>query len=237
MAVEGIGKTIDRLQRLAKLIRKVSAANLELRAQGFASKRQADKNAQEDEADRLFERTVKLFIKGLYPDISSSLAQQLVASIVERRLRFLWQRRHQRKLEQSSTRPESDESLAHRMPDLSTRDENQKSRVDPDIKPTASTSFTPKPETKAVSNTELSVPPQRISIPSLPAIQPVSRPPTTASFDFGHYPYPKAPDIPPVGSFCKCSWCGDLLEVSKLEEPHFWKYVLSRSCFEYYQHK
>lgn len=224
IALESLGPTIDRLQRLAKSIRTISAESLELRAQNFALKRQTGCDAREADADRLFERTVTLFIRGLYPEIESSLEQQLLSSIQYRRLRLLSHRRHQRKLERNVAGRAELGSLPIREPQERAPEAHKDVHEQlPPFTTSRPPSRPPKPEVETFSTTVLSEAPQPIKIISSPDFHDVPRPPSAVSIDPGHYPYPKAPKFPGDSGFCKCPWCGDLLEKGKFKDTHFWR--------------
>ncbi|KAL2670054.1 hypothetical protein Neosp_014935 [[Neocosmospora] mangrovei] len=90
-ALDAAQEAIDRLQRLAAIIRRSSTSTLSSRVKTFAVKSDVAENTE-------FNRLIRLRIKGVLPGISESLAGQLLESISHRRHRLLYQRRHQKKL-------------------------------------------------------------------------------------------------------------------------------------------
>ncbi|RTE80926.1 hypothetical protein BHE90_004564 [Fusarium euwallaceae] len=90
-ALKAVQEAIDRLQRLAIIIRRSSTVTIASRVKNFALKTDAAENAE-------FNKLVLIRINAILPGISESLASQLLESISHRRLRLLYQRRHQKKL-------------------------------------------------------------------------------------------------------------------------------------------
>ncbi|KAL8296014.1 hypothetical protein RB600_001481 [Gaeumannomyces tritici] len=90
-ALNAIRDAIDRLHRVATIIRRSSTSSSASRVKDFSLKTDAVENAE-------FERLMLLRLKGLLPNASDSLVRQLVASVSYRRFRLMYQRRHQRKL-------------------------------------------------------------------------------------------------------------------------------------------
>ncbi|KAI0533881.1 hypothetical protein GGR58DRAFT_87451 [Xylaria digitata] len=86
-ALDAIQEAIERLHRLAVLIRKSPSSSLTSRVNDFTLK--ADPAKVEE-----FHRVASLFVMGLLPRIDGNLATQLVSSISLRRLRILYEGKH-----------------------------------------------------------------------------------------------------------------------------------------------
>ncbi|KAL8375693.1 hypothetical protein RB595_007010 [Gaeumannomyces hyphopodioides] len=96
-AMYGIIGAVDRLHRLAVTIRQSPRADEVERVRNFASKQNPDG----------FPDTLSAIMQFLFPDAETTLQAQLVESIVYRRHRMLWSRRHSKKLGQQR-KPEED---------------------------------------------------------------------------------------------------------------------------------
>lgn len=89
-AMYGITGAVDRLQRIAMTIRESPRTDEVERVRNFASKQQPDG----------FPDIMTARMQFLFPDAEPTLRSQLVESIVYRRHRLLWNRRHLKKLGQ-----------------------------------------------------------------------------------------------------------------------------------------
>ncbi|XXH04156.1 hypothetical protein Hte_010569 [Hypoxylon texense] len=89
-ALDAIQGSIERLDHLTVVIRQSSFNNSNLMLQTRMGTKAMDE-------DTLFEKTASLFVRGLLPDTPESLANQLVASVVYRRRRFLHQKTQPRR--------------------------------------------------------------------------------------------------------------------------------------------
>jgi hypothetical protein len=87
-AIYGITGAIDRLQRLAMAIRQSPRTNEVERVRNFASKQPPDG----------FYNIILARIQYLFPEAERTLQVQLAESIIYRRHRLLWNRRHSKKL-------------------------------------------------------------------------------------------------------------------------------------------
>lgn len=95
----GITGAVDRLHRLAVAIRQSPRTDEVERVRVFTSKQQPDG----------FAHVISAMMQFLFPDAEKTLRAQLVESIVYRRHRMLWSRRHSRKLGQER-KPEKGQS-------------------------------------------------------------------------------------------------------------------------------
>lgn len=90
-ALDAIHEAIERLQRLASIIRQSSMGSWASRVKAYALKVDPEEISE-------FERIALLFVKGRLDGVSESLAEQLASSITFRRLKLLYVRRHHQKL-------------------------------------------------------------------------------------------------------------------------------------------
>ncbi|RMJ10266.1 hypothetical protein CDV36_010103 [Fusarium kuroshium] len=215
-ALKAVQEAIDRLQRLGTMIRRSSTVTIASRVKNYAFKADA---AENDE----FNKLILLRVKGILPGISESLAIQLLESISHRRLRLLYQQRHQRKLERQ--RPGRSNQSLSREPEM----ENQKS--DPPPQPVISKSSQRKaagmasvysksqPESGTAHSTfdlaafqnyqsqEDSVPPDNITVTSVAQ----------------GYSYPRPPRPQEGSKHIRCDWCFEEITDSQLQKPGWWR--------------
>ncbi|KAI1752132.1 hypothetical protein F4782DRAFT_502146 [Xylaria castorea] len=215
-ALDAIQQSIDRLRRLAVLIRKSPSSSLTPRVEAFA--RKVDPAKIEE-----FQKIASLFVTGRLPGINSGLVTQLVSSISFRRLRLLYQGKHNEKLKGRRTQTMSVPS----QPEAETR------RQEEDPAPTREYLSRP-----AILQTE--------TAPSGPLQQPTISETENSGLDFEKfqlydggstdvsdtstitsiaqgYSYPPRP-IPGKGNhYCACNWCSDAIKVSNLDIPGWWR--------------
>ncbi|KAL4862580.1 hypothetical protein BDV12DRAFT_41942 [Aspergillus spectabilis] len=86
--LQAVSESLDRLQRLAVIIRKSSAQSRNVRTRAFA----------EEEDEENFEQFAWLMVKHRFKEASESLCEQLANSIAMRRRAFVYKAKHQKKL-------------------------------------------------------------------------------------------------------------------------------------------
>ncbi|KAI0186319.1 hypothetical protein EV127DRAFT_439039 [Xylaria flabelliformis] len=215
-ALDAIQEAIDRLRRLAVLIRKSPSFSLTSRFETFA--REVDPAKTEE-----FQRITSLFVTGRLPAIDSSLATQLVSSISFRRLRLLYQSKHNGKLKDRRTLA----TLVPSQPDAEMRMREE----DPvPIQECLSRSDISKTETMparplrqlAVSETENSGLNLEKSQQYNDGSVDVSDTSTVTSIT-QRYPYPPQPRPKNGDRYCACDWCLDEINISNLDTPGWWR--------------
>ncbi|KAI0857487.1 hypothetical protein F4860DRAFT_357229 [Xylaria cubensis] len=185
-----------------------------------------------------------LFVTGRLPGIDKSLATQLVSSISFRRLRLLYQSKHNEKLKSRRARtisvPSQPEAETIGWEEESTLTQEYIPR--PDNRQTETTRSSSRPSQNfAVSETEnsgLDFEKFRLYDGGLIDVSDVS---TITSIAQVHS-YPPRPKPENGDQYCACNWCSDEIKVSSLDRPGWWKnhfkkdlqpYVcISENCLE-----
>jgi hypothetical protein len=206
-------KAIERLHCLAVLIRNSSKSDIVTRVTTAARKLGTKDSVR-------LETVAALRIKGLYPSIPPSLAEQLVSSISLRRNKILYETKHQEKLSTRRTRPQG-----------STKDQSQTLQdttpVTPEYEPSRATGNIPKsvPTTNEQSTT---IP----SVLNLSELQRRDAQPTEDRDEIAtktsvgrSFPYPRAPHFDDNTLNIDCKWCGKRLERNGVE-------TASRGCWK-----
>lgn len=219
-ALEAVQEAIDRLQRLAIIIRRSSSVTIASRVKNYALKTDA---AENDE----FNKLILMRLNGILPAMSESLAGQLLESIAHRRLRLLYQRRHQKKLarrrpsrsnqvvpgETEEPKPKSDPPLQPAMPEAGTSkvvgktSVYSKSQANSD---TAHSTFNLSAFHRHQSRTA-SVQPDSITVTSV--AQGCS--------------YPRPPRLQDGGKTARCDWCCEEIQASQVQTSGWWRYSAS----------
>ncbi|TRX94161.1 hypothetical protein FHL15_004929 [Xylaria flabelliformis] len=217
-ALDAIRESIDRLRHLAVLIRKSPSSSLTCRIEAFA--RKADPAKIEE-----FQMMASLFVTGILPGIDKSLATQLVSSISFRRLRLLYQSKHDEKLKgrrarkiSTSSQPEA-KSIGREKESILTQE--YLPRLDnPQMETTRSPSGPS--QNSAVSeteNSEVDFEKFRLYDGGLIEASDISTITSIAQV----YSYPPRPKSEKGDQYCACNWCSDEIKVSSLERPGWWK--------------
>lgn len=226
-AVDAIRETIDRLQRLAIVIRRSSTSSLVSRVRAFALKADPVDLAE-------FEKISLLFVKGRLHDVGDPLARQLASSITFRRLRLLYGRRHQSKLE--ARRP------ARPSPPLPSEESGrpldapsfEKLALDLELPGLPTTRDTPHSGADNQSRSDPSTLNQsefRRNYTTSAGTTDKNDDTSTVTSVAQGYSYPRPPNPPDKeAQSCRCDWCYDEIEVSKLKDVVWWRFVL-RSTF------
>ncbi|KAF3938494.1 hypothetical protein ABW19_dt0205468 [Dactylella cylindrospora] len=208
-ALAGIQGALDRLHRLGIAIRKASTSDLTSRVQVFTRKN------DDDRAN--FERIALLIVKGLYPNIEGSLANQLAKSISFRRQRLLYQKQHQLKLKaRRRPRQRSEQTVGLALPDGILQAEQKPAQIHNERQTRETSSRT---RSAAVIDDALTVTHPSIIGTELfrlnimefkkPA---ASNPSTVISID-NKNPYPLPPKVKHGEKHAQCGWCFKELEV------------------------
>jgi hypothetical protein len=215
-SLDALNGVLDRLQRLAVAIRRASANDITSRVDRYARK--------SDDDDRFFERLSLLIIHGLFPDINEPLAKQLVYTICFRRLRLLYQRRHQQKLEtrrRTHDKPEQVTGVS-RQNDLVYRIQSERLQSLPQVHPGVSPA-----SWDGLSRTDHSTLDPTKFQGDIPETRSVASGTTFISSIAQDHNYPPPPKPKELADSCSCPWCFEELKVSKLASPGWWRYVHS----------
>ncbi|KAI0452816.1 hypothetical protein F5B21DRAFT_505895 [Xylaria acuta] len=214
-ALDAIQEAIDRLRRLAVLIRKSPSSSLTSRVEAFA-RRAGPAKVKE------FQKITSLFVTGRLPGIGSGLATQLVSSISFRRLRLLYQSKHNEKLKarrvqtisapsQLETETRREEGPAPVLEDLSRLDVLR--REAPPARPLQQPTYT-ETENSGLNYEDF----QRYDG------SPTDVSDTSTITSIGHgYSYPPRPKPEKGDQYCACNWCSDEIKVSDLNIPGWWR--------------
>lgn len=207
-----IGNALDRLQDLAKAIRRTSSCELSERVESYRAKISDD---DEDLEGFAFER-----VKELFPNIVDSLAKQLAGSIAFRTLRLRYQQRHHRKL--SKRRPV--------VPRLLHSHGHDRAHVIPES--ITSLGKPKEPQSAAgvsenLSTTDHSHLSTRRFHRNLAEVRSTTSGPSIVSLRGTNYAYPRQPRPDFGNETCECAWCFEELKNSQLEIGGWWRSVIS----------
>ncbi|KAK7917299.1 hypothetical protein PG985_010907 [Apiospora marii] len=221
VSLDGMKESLDRLKRLATAIRNFSASDLASKLKAFAQK-----NPEDNEE---FERLTRLHIQGLHPKMPSSLTDQLVASICYRRLRLLYQKYYQRKLDVGrkgkqdvTTCPQTLQHLAVPQAGFVEQSaETDHTQRDQD--------FPKKPLPAAINDSIMST--TNVSQAQSENIrQHLTEPPSSSALSSSNMPSiheelpcPKPPSFPQGAAQFQCTWCFEVFPVSKLDDLYWWR--------------
>jgi hypothetical protein len=165
-------------------------------------------------------------IHGLFREINESLAKQLAYTVCFRRLRFLYQRRHQQKLEnrrRTYNIPEQVTSLP-RQNDLVYRTQSEILHRLPQNHPGVSPA-----SWDGLSRTDHSTLDPTKFQGDAPETRSVASGTALISSIGQDYKYPPPPKPKELAESCSCPWCFEELKVSQLATPGWWRYVHSLS--------
>lgn len=220
-SLDSIREAVEKLHHIAINIRKSSTGSLASRVKAFTLKTDPSEIAE-------FERICLLFIKGRYDGIGDSLAKQLVSSITYRRLRLLYQREHQKKLE--TPRKSNISAPPPPLPIVPEPRELPEKPPEPAEEPP----LQPKPVVVRTAPPPKGHEPSESSRPSTLDQSKYHRTSsrknkeipdnfTVTSISQGYsYPRPPKPDNDHDTS-CRCKWCPRIIEVSDLRNLNWWK--------------
>ncbi|KAJ8129674.1 hypothetical protein O1611_g3959 [Lasiodiplodia mahajangana] len=209
-SLAAIQEAIDRLRRSAILIRRSRSYSLAPRVQGFARK----DPAKVDE----FRKAASLFVVGRLPGISNSLATQLVSSILFRRLRLLYESRHNEKLKARRIQV----TPAASQPGIKARNDTPAQDLSGRDVPEAKDKLSGPQLQDALSETENSGFDAGKFQHYDDASTEVSDASTVTSIAQG-YVYPPPPKPKSGDRYCACNWCADEIKVSDLDIPGWWR--------------
>ncbi|KAM0420431.1 hypothetical protein ACHAPT_011852 [Fusarium lateritium] len=224
-ALEAIQEAMDRLHRLAIVIRRSSASSFAPRVKGFALQTDADENAELD-------RLILLRLKGILPGIGESLARQLVESISHRRLRLLYQRRHQKKLgRRRPVHPPQGQSSEVQEEKHLPPPSMQTNEVTGENKTDGKASVCSKSQAysdTAHSGLDLSAfqlhhTEDLVGIPDNTTVTSVAQ----------DYSYPSPPVIQGSAKSTRCNWCFEEVLASQLQIPGWWRAHFKRDLQPY----
>jgi hypothetical protein len=214
----GIHEAIDRLECIATSIKRVANSTVTSRVEGFAQRFERDD----------FDAIAVLLVRGLYPQLPETLVRQLGSSIAFRRLRLLFQRRNQQKLQQ------------HRHTDLQEHQNHKALAMNVEL-PTEATP-TKGPVRQQLAMNQMSATFDNLSVTDHSVVEPVqiledvsdqqsirSGSSIISSVVQSHL-YPKQPKPTESSEYCRCNWCFEEIKAEKLQRKGWWMYVVSRSC-------
>ncbi|KAF3289921.1 hypothetical protein TWF970_003664 [Orbilia oligospora] len=216
-ALDGIHGAIDRLHRIGTTIRKSSTSN-------FLSKGRRLGQNHNDE-DEFFKNIASLVISGLYPSISEKFIEQLARSILVRKQRLSYQRKHQRKLEKRYKPQKETVIILEPVPDIELSHVEIQQKLD---ESSGVETSVPPNDTGTISS---KVDAYTATLPSVinsfnfrlhlnEAPRAALGPPSTTSIAHGN-PYPSPPKTQPGDKYCQCEWC--FVELEVLEDKAQWR--------------
>ncbi|KAK0659786.1 hypothetical protein QBC41DRAFT_262105 [Cercophora samala] len=222
-ALDAVREAIERLQRLASVIRRSSMGSLASRVKAYALKLDPGEISE-------FERIAFLFVKGRLDGVSESLARQLASSISFRRLKLLYVRRHHQKLATPRRDRPSDapvlplaQSKQERRFPISVSNfpaQNAPSRSTLDMRKYAPSHTNPSILDQSKFRKEFSKPASVLDNA------------TVSLFGQG-YSIPSPPKIEDGTAFCKCQWCACEIKASDLERHGWWSAHFQRDLEPY----
>ncbi|KAL1967098.1 hypothetical protein VTN77DRAFT_3622 [Rasamsonia byssochlamydoides] len=216
-ALEAVEASIDRLQRLAIVIRKSSTQSRNLRAKAFVP--------EDDEGS--FEDFAIQMVKHRYKEANGTLCEQLGASIALRRRRFLYKWKHQQKL---AYRRQSQVPETIRQPPSTTGSQtaSELPRVPPPFFIFKRHRFS------QLKMSQLAQPPSETNAWTLDSKifrnvlrdhkLPSSMVSTGTSIQDNALEYPRAPAFKPGQKECICPYCSELLPTTKLNNGRWWRH-------------
>ncbi|KAI0474544.1 hypothetical protein F4859DRAFT_521621 [Xylaria cf. heliscus] len=204
-AFEGIKESIDRLHRLGNDIRKRSVGKLASRISKLSRTR--------GDEEEFVAKMNLVIVKGLYPNITDSLAEQLASSILFRRQRLLFEIDRHRALNTRRQQPPQEQEH-YEPPEVGVF------KVPPQPMLTALsrpnkfqsqlTTSIPVPGLAPSSAPSVDRPstidPVLLNIAEPKDIQASMGPRTATSIDHNN-PYPRAPEWSDSKTHCQCNWC------------------------------
>ncbi|KAI0474577.1 hypothetical protein F4859DRAFT_481260 [Xylaria cf. heliscus] len=229
-ALEAIQEAIDRLHRLAVLIRTSRPFSLTSGIGTFAGRANLVKGAE-------FQEMAWLFVKGRFPGISSKFAAQIVSSICFRRLRLLYEGNHNgnfgtQHLQTTSAPSNPETEMTQWEGDLSRPDVLQM-----EVLPARPLQ---KPADSKAENSEFNFNFEKFQQYKGGSTD-MSDTSTTTLIGQG-YSYPPRPKPGTTDQYCPCNWCSEEIKVSDLNTPGWWRahfkkdlqpYVcISEDCWE-----
>ncbi|KAI0439843.1 hypothetical protein F4803DRAFT_529470 [Xylaria telfairii] len=215
-ALDAIREAIDRLRRLAVLIRKSPSSSLTSRVEAFAHKVNPG-NVEE------FQKMASLIVTGRLPSMSSSLAAQLVSSISFRRLRLLYEGKHNEKLKgrriQTILELPQLETEKPRWEEVPVSVQDDLSRLDILQTETPPARSFQQPAYSETEDSGFDLEKFQHHNSSLTDVSDTS---TITSIARG-YCYPPRPKHEIGDQYCACNWCSDEIKVSNLNIPGWWR--------------
>ncbi|KAI3320651.1 hypothetical protein HD806DRAFT_505789 [Xylariaceae sp. AK1471] len=203
-AMYGITGAINRLHRLAMAIRQSPRTDEVERVRNFASKQPPNG----------FYNIILVMIQYLFPDVEKTLRVQLAESIIYRRHRLLWNRRHSKKLGRQRREKEEDQPSKKKQDEPVTQPKfSQSLRASPQQRSSSrvkaksilsSTQFTRRPLGQVMNRTLLRV--QDVSQQEDTRTGRSSNPPPTAQ-------YPDRPPVTAGETKAMCQYCLTEIEI------------------------
>ena len=114
VALRTISENIEQLQRLSNAIRRSGVERQNLKAIDHVLKDDDGKNVDGYDLAAAFKEYASNLFAHMHPEASKTLQERIASSILERRKRFLYRRKHQKKLAASSSNPSK--PLGNRVP-------------------------------------------------------------------------------------------------------------------------
>jgi len=228
-ALEGIRESMDRLHRLGNVIRKSSTAQLASRISKFVRKR--------SDEEAFVARMDFIIVKGLYPKITNSFANQLARSISFRRQRLLYEKDRHRILDtrrQQSPQPQYKppapmidlpEVTPGPIPIESTQAKHSRSQP---TAPTPSPVLIPSVTSSIDSPSTIDLVQVRFNLTKQNEKEVTTGTRTASSVTYKNI-YPRAPEWSDSKKHCQCDWCFKDIPYTR-DKKHWeraWKYVWS----------
>ena len=208
----GIHEAIDRLQRIATSVRRVSSSTVTSRVGNFANK-----FAKDD-----FDAIAVLLVLRQCPDMPETLAKQLGSSIAFRRLRLLYQRRHQQKLQQHRdfrvVEEQNHEALTVTVDVPQEAVQTEGPVISPPVQRQIVTAFDNLSVTDHSTLRPVEIPDDVSDQQSV-----ISGSTDMSSIAGQSHLYPKPPKPSEDSAYCRCEWCFEELRAERLQRKGWWR--------------